>query len=304
MKITHEAYGKWQNCIKLANAEIAVIVTLDAGPRIIRFGFINGKNEFAEFPDEIPDLGNREFRSYGGHRLWAAPEVQGWTNHPDNDPVEWKEKEGDIFLTAPVERGTKLQKQFSLRLDPEKNHLRVIHTITNCSKAPLQIAPWGITVMASGGRLIIPQEPFIPHEERLLPVRPIVLWGYTDMRDPRYTWGSRFIQVRQDPKSRTDQKFGALVSKGWAAYTNGDRVFLKRFGYSAKASYADLGCNAEFFTNQQMLEVESLGPLAPLKPGKSVTHREDWYLFRGIDIGDTDEKIEKSLAPLLKTAAL
>lgn len=304
MTVSVIPYGGWQNCLRIANAEIELIITLDVGPRIIRLGFIGGSNEFAEYPDQAGLVGGTTYRSYGGHRLWAAPETKGWTDHPDNNPVEWKEKDDNIILTAPIEQGTKLQKEFDIYLDPNRNCVRIIHKITNCSKAPIKLAPWAVSVMAPGGRAIIPQEPFIPHADRVLPVRPLVLWSYTQMRDLRWTWGNRFIQLLQDSNAKSPQKFGALVTKGWTAYANSDRVFIKRFQYDAKETYPDFGCNVEFFTNIRMLEIESLGPLITLKPQAYTIHREEWYLFRNVEIGEMEESIEQTLVPLVEHASL
>jgi hypothetical protein len=52
-----------------------------------------------------------------------------------------------------------------------------------------------------------------------------------------------------------------------------------------------------------MLEVESLGPLVTLKPEESTTHQEDWFLFRNIHIGQTDEEIEAAFKPLLEASS-
>jgi hypothetical protein len=304
MNITLMPYSGWMNCLRINNSEIEIIATLDVGPRIIRFGFCGERNEFAEYPDQIGLSGDRSYHSYGGHRLWAAPEVQGWTNHPDNNPVEYEENENTVILTAPIENGTKLQKQICLHMDAKRNHVQVVHTITNCSTTKLKLAPWAISVLAPGGRAIVPQEPFLLHSQSVLPVRPLVLWGYTEMQDARWKWGNRFIQLQQDAQAQTVQKFGACITQGWAAYVNANHVFLKRFPYSTHATYADFGCNAEFFTNSRMLEVESLGPLITIKPGESVTHKEDWFLFRGVQVGQTDEDIESALKPLLETSTV
>ena len=293
-------YSNWQNCLRLANAKIELIATIDVGPRIIRFGFIGKQNEFAEYPEQVGLTGGNTYRSYGGHRLWAAPEIKGWTNHPDNNPVEWKDEKGRVTLTAHIEEGTRLQKQLYIHLSENQNHVQVIHRITNHSDKNLTLAPWAISVMSVGGRVIVPQESYIPHSEQVLPVRPLVLWGYTEMQDTRWTWGNRFIQLRQNSDTKTVQKFGALITQGWAAYINNEHVFIKRFPYFPEKTYSDYGCNAEFFTNQRMLEIESLGPLITLQPEDSVTHEENWFLFRGITLGTTDDEIEKTLTPLIQ----
>ena len=294
--LSYSTYAGWPHCLRLTNPEIELIATTDVGPRIIRFGFIGGPNEFIEYPEQQGVIESSTYRSYGGHRLWAAPETQGWTNHPDNNPVAWKQDGDSVILQPPVEPGTHLQKEIRIRLDSNRNHVHITHTITNCHSSPQTLAPWAISVMAPGGLAILPQEVFQPHAERVLPVRPLVLWGYTQMNDPRWTWGRRFIRLRQDTRATTPQKIGARVTAGWAAYANGDRLFIKKFALDPEATYPDFGCNAELFTNPRMLEVESLGPLKSLQPGESVFHEEEWHLYRGVTLGTTDEEIESALS--------
>ncbi len=293
-------YGGWNQCLRLSNEAVELVATLEVGPRVIRFGFIGGPNEFVEYPDQMGTNGGAEYRSYGGHRLWAAPERLGWTNHPDNNPVEWKQEETEVVLQAPVESGSGLQKEIRMLLDPQRAHVRVTHKIINRNSNIVTLAPWALSVMAPGGRAIIPHEPFQPHSERVLPVRPLVLWSYTDMADPRWTWGKKFIQLQQDVNRSSPQKCGAMITKGWAAYANHDNLFLKRFRFDPRGAYPDFGCNAELFTNGKMLEVESLGSLKLLKTGESATLEEEWLLFRNVNTGNTDDEIETSLIPLLE----
>ncbi|MCX7984167.1 MAG: DUF4380 domain-containing protein [Bacteroidetes bacterium] len=293
------SYNQWDHCLRLANTEIELIITLDVGPRIIRFGFIEDRNEFQEYPEHVALRNDGNYHSYGGHRLWVAPEVEGWTNHPDNNPVSWTLDANLLTCTAQPETRTKLQKSITLSIDSTRNRVQVIHTITNVGEYERVLAPWAITVMAPGGRAIIPQEPFIPHPQRVLPVRPLVLWSYTDMQDKRWTWGSRFIQLRQDTTLHAPQKVGARISQGWAAYYNNGHLFLKLFPCFADAQYPDFGCNAELFTNHRMLEVESLGPLVALKPQATVSHTETWYLWKDVVLGTTDTEIEATFANIL-----
>jgi hypothetical protein len=152
--------------------------------------------------------------------------------------------------------------------------------------------------MAPGGRAIYPQEDFIPHPDVLVPARPLVLWHFTDMSDPRWTWGRRYIQLRQDPSATTKQKVGLLNRKGWAAYLLEGDALIKRYPYEPGANYADMGCNTETYTDPEMLEVETLGPLTRLEPGAQVDHVESWLLAK-IECGPTEADIDASLLPLV-----
>lgn len=300
MSLQHVPYGGWKNCIRLANKEIELIATTEVGPRIIRFGFIGGANEFVEYPEHMGLTGSDTYHSYGGHRLWIAPEEKPRTYYPDNQLVEFHESDDTLHLQAPVETTTQIQKGLSIWLDPASNNVQVVHRITNRGLWPVTLSAWALSVMSPGGRAIIPQEPYRPHPISLLPVRPLVLWSYTQMNDPRWIWGGRYIQLRQDLSAKTPQKFGALNTPGWAAYANADRLFVKTFYSNPNEIYPDCGCNMEIFTNAKMLEVESLSPLATLEPGESITHEEHWYLYRGMTIGKNDDELDKIFIPLAK----
>ena len=289
------AYNHWSQCLRITENDLELIVTLDAGPRIIRFGFRGGQNEFQEYPDQALLRNDGKYHSYGGHRLWVAPETEGWTNCPDNNPVEWSDENGALTFTAPCETSTKLQKQITISFDEHRSRIRILHTISNCGEKEISLAPWAISVMAPGGIAIMPQEPFVPHPQRVLPVRPLALWSYTNMQDSRWMWGSRYITLRQNPNISTPQKCGARISQGWTAYYNDGHLFIKFFHCFADATYPDFGCNAEVFTNEKMLEVESLGPLIELKPYCSITHEEQWLLLKDIPTFSTEDELDALL---------
>jgi hypothetical protein len=71
--------------------------------------------------------------------------------------------------------------------------------------------------------------------------------------------------------------------------------------YDPTATYPDMGCNAEVFTNDWMLEVESLSPMLTLEPGASADHVETWRLFADVPSPENDEDVKQHVLPLLKT---
>ncbi|HUU69935.1 MAG TPA: hypothetical protein VM186_10440 [Planctomycetota bacterium] len=294
------AYGGWDNCYRLANRSIELIVTGDVGPRVIRLAPKNGQNLFKEFASMMGKTGGDEWRICGGHRLWHSPEAKPRTYFPDNLPVQISEIKNGLRTLQMVETTTGIQKQMEITLDPAKPHVKVVHRLTNRTLWPVKLAPWALSVMAPGGVAIIPQAPYSSHEESLLPARPIVLWPYTNMADKRWTWGQRYIQLRQDTKARKPQKVGLALQDGWAAYALKGTLFLKRFAHVANVEYPDFGCSFETFTNADMLEVESVGPLATLEPGKAVQHVEHWFVFENVKIGKTDAAIEKAIVRLIE----
>ena len=291
-------YGGWPNCVRLSNGEVELIATTDVGPRIIRFGFVGGQNVFKEFPDMIGKTGGDEWRIYGGHRFWSAPEAKPRTYFPDNAPVQTNWDGKTLTLTPPPETVNGIQKQISVTMTASGD-VHVVHKMTNISQWEIELAPWALSVMAQGGRAILPQEKFIAHTEYLLPARPLVLWHYTQMADPRWIWGNKYIQMRQDPNATTPQKVGILNKTGWAAYAlNGD-LFVKRYKFDENGKYPDFGVNTECFTNADILEVETLGPLKKLAPdGGTVEHEEVWSLHK-VQLTEDEASIDQALKGIL-----
>lgn len=294
------SYAGWPHCLQLSNGAMDLVITTDVGPRIIRCGFRGEANLFAEFPEQVGRIGGDEWRAYGGHRFWHAPEVVPRTYWPDNVPVEHHWDGETLTLVQPKEESTGLSKSMAVVLDPERPRVWVYHYLTNRNPWSIEVAPWAITIMAPGGRAIVPQEPYRPHAEALLPARPMALWHYTDMSDPRWRWGKRYVQLQQDPARESFQKVGMRNSAGWAAYVLGETVFLKHAAFMSEATYPDFGCNTELFTNAEMLEVESLGPLVSVSPGGTIGHTECWALHRA-SVGPDEESIDARLMPLVRS---
>lgn len=273
-------YNGWPNCQLITNGNLELIVTTDVGPRVIRCGFKDDVNLFFEPESDKGKSGGSNWRPYGGHRLWHAPEAKPRTYAPDNIPVPFEWNGTALILRPEVEPSTGMGKEITIELDPSRNTVRLTHRLTNHNVWEIKTAAWCLTVMAPGGRALIPQEPFVPFPDNLLPVRPVVLWSYTNMADPRFTWGERLIELRQDRAATKPQKFGTFNTLGWAAYENHGLVFVKRVDVQADREYPDFGCNFEVYTNPAMLELESVGPLTTLKPGESLTHVERWSLAK------------------------
>jgi len=210
-------YEGWPNCIRLSNKEIELIVTTDVGSRIIHFGFKNGQNLLYVSGEDKGRTGGSQWRIYGGHRLWHAPEAMPRSYFPDNTPVGYTWNGKTLILTQDVETTTGIIKELEITMDPDSNHVMVVHRLINKNLWPIQTSPWAITAYAAGGRAILPQEPYIDPAKYLLPARPLVLWYYTHMGDPRWTWGNKYIQLKHDSKITAEQKIGILNKQGWTA---------------------------------------------------------------------------------------
>ena len=291
-------YHGWPNCQKISNDLVEIIVTADVGPRIIYFGLKGGENQFYENPADIGVMGGDKWHNFGGHRLWHAPEHSIRTYALDNSPVNVKlVKNGARFAADKEPNG--VQKVIEVVLSETEPKVKVKHTLINHNLWPIQIAVWALSIMKAGGKAIVPHSPKIGHDGQLTPTHSLAIWGYTKMDDPRWTWGDKYFFLRQDSKIGYAQKIGSLNTPGWAAcYRNGD-AFIKKFNYAPSCTYPDYNCNFETYTDQNILELETLGPTVLLEPDQKADHFEEWSLFSGIKAINNDNDVDRYILPLL-----
>ncbi len=301
VKVDKVEYKGWHNCYRVSNGEIEAIVTADVGPRIIRFGFVGGQNMFKEYAEQLGKSGEADFQLRGGSRVWKAPEDPVATWAPDNVPVAIKVTPTGLIATAPVEPLTKLQKAIEISMEPTGTKVTVSHRITNHGLFPLEFAPWVLTMMAQGGMVVSGFPPRGTHPKDLAATNPLVMWAYTDLSDPRWKFTKKYMTLKQDPNNSNAQKLGTFNVDTWAAYLLNGEAFVKRAKADPTKTYTDFGCSFETFTNNDFLEIETLGPMTKVQPEQTVEQVEHWGLYRNVKpAAFTDEELTRVLEPLLR----
>jgi hypothetical protein len=288
--------------LTLSTRALELTVTAGVGPRVVAFGSTAGRagNLFIQFPPGMPRAHGYELR--GGHRLWHSPEHVVRTYQPDDAPLAVKELPSGVALTQPAEEKTGFQKSLKLEFQGERT-VKVTHTLTNRGLWSVECAPWALTMFRPGGYGVIPLLPKGNHADGdLLPNYAIVPWTYTDLALPVWQPHRDFIGIEVS-KAPTAQKLGLTNYPGWSAYWLDGTTFVKHAAVVAGARYPDLGCCFETFTNGEMIELETLGALTSLAPGKSATHVERWTVFDGLAKPDTDETFQKLTAAVTRWLA-
>ncbi|MDP4153711.1 MAG: hypothetical protein Q8865_09785 [Bacillota bacterium] len=271
--------------VKLSNGVLELKVPNGIGPRILHFGLEGGENIFFEdLHDEISN-NSPEFKKfgdkghwhiYGGHRLWTSPEILPRTYYPDNRPVKIEQLETGVRIIQEQQSYTNLQLSIEARFTGE-NEVTVDHMITNIGAWPVKLAPWSLSVMSEGGLEVIP---FYGEDTGFLPNRSLVMWPYSKFTDDRVYIGDKYITLKQDKTAKDPFKVGLATECGWAAYFNRGYLFIKKSKVIKNAEYPDFGCSYETYTNNVMVEMETLSPLQIIDPEKTITHREVWKLYK------------------------
>lgn len=293
VEITRLKYKEWDNSYRITNKKVELIVLSDVGPRVIRYGFVGGMNQFVEFPEHAGLVDGDVWRIYGGHRLWHSPENINRTYYPDNQRVDVVERENGIILIQQEETSTKLQKTIEIEMDGETGAITVIHRIKNCSLWNISLSAWAISAMAPGGLSILKQRTH-SGSDICIPDRRISVWPATSIKDSRVTWGDEYIFLKQDSNVPKSFKIGVSSDVGWVAYANNQNLFVKYYEYDSKAEYPDFGSTVELYTCDRFSEIETLSPLIEITPGNEVSHKEIWRLF----------EIDKSINELTKEETL
>ena len=301
-------YRGWNNNLRLANDDVELIVTLDVGPRVIAYRKPGGFNVLKNYDSMMGGTNEAEWQIRGGHRFWLAPEDLTRTYFPDNRPVAPEVvNDFEVTMTAPIEAEYGVQKTMHLKLAAAGTKVDVTLTVTNVGTTATELAPWGPTVMAPGGVEIIPLPAKFDHPghpsrakgpEDFAPNQELILWPYFDFADTRWAFGQKYIRLTQD-STKGPTKIGLAHRMGWVGYLNSQTLFLKRFDYRNGAIYPDRGTRYQTFSNEDMLEMETVGELVTLAPGTSASLHESWELFADMPAVRTEADIDRVILPLL-----
>jgi hypothetical protein len=234
-----------QDCVKLENDSLSVLATTSVGPRILGLALHGEENLFAVLPGvtlDCPGIGS--YHLYGGHRLWYAPEDPRRTYLPDDLPIEVSQLADGVCLVQPVDPESGIQKRINLRLPREGTRVVVEHVLHNWGRSPIELAPWAITQLRTGGQAILPLAAPAADEFGVQPNRAIVLWPYTDLSSPNVRLGKHLLRVSATMKSGKF-KIGLPNSVGWLAYLWGSTLFIKYAPYHLGADYYDYGSTSD-----------------------------------------------------------
>jgi len=278
---------------------VIIGIPTDIGPRIIYLAS-RGRPEFNLF-GVLAEAGTSTpegfWRIYGGHRLWSSPEAKPRSYSMDNKPVRITTSRNTVTVIGNPEVENSVQKRMVISPSSE-NGVKVVHSIKNIGRWPIELACWALSVMTKNGFAIVPMKPSKVDEEGLLPDRHITLWPYADMSDERLTFSDGYIFVKQDTAARGPVKVGAMANPSWTAYWVDGTTFVKKF-YLEKGEYPDFGCSVEVYANADMLELETIGPLRILNPEESVEHIEMWRIIEIKDLAPEPESVKTKLESLL-----
>ena len=232
-----ESYKDYGKCLSIANGVIEAYVTVDLGPRIIKFGYVGGNNFMNDnrslfppkpFEKSYMDLfgEGKTWENFGGHRIWVSPESYPETYLPDDTAVDYEITENGVILKPQADTPVGIKKTMELKMDNYDANMQVIMRVENVSDKDKEFAIWALSVCSQDGTLIVPTN---TNDTGLLSNRKYIVWPYTDMTDDRIYWGTRYVTVRQEKEIDPPAKLGFDLNCGTAYYVLGDDILYKRY---------------------------------------------------------------------------
>ncbi|KAF0240550.1 MAG: hypothetical protein FD180_4881 [Planctomycetota bacterium] len=280
-------------CREMRFGAVSLLIAETVGPRILSLRIGEGENVFAEVPDYTLDCpGGGKLRLLGGHRFWVAPEEPARTWRPDDRAVTIGPIEDGLEVVAPPCEVTWLQKSLRIQMSrpgPAAGvNIIVRHSLKNVGFEPVSCAPWGVTMLKPGGTAFIRHRRCPQDTLGLQPDRHLVIWPYTDVCSEHIEFGNELTKVHARLSSGA-LKLGFV--DGLSAYWRNRTLFTKFPIVRANPPETHVEC----YCNPRFIELETLGQVAPLAPGRTTVLHEVWTISDGVEF----EGLEASfLAPL------
>ena len=272
MSFEKVAYGPWKDAWRCVSGEVEMIVLTEVGPRIISLCLAGGPNIL--FEDKTGKMGLGEWRIRGGHRFWIQPESQR-TYEPDNEPVAAEVDGATLRATRPPDVN-RIQKILEITPGPQQGGFTVRHVLRNTGPTLAYGGLWGLTCIVPH-RVLIPWRAGSSGWDTPM-VRYFRRWGKddsTNIESPQ--WQPRNGRFVIEPTGEVG-KIGLYSEAGWIALERPDATLRIAYPVLPGLPHPDDGCNLEFFTCDQFIELETCSPLYTLHPGKEYSHVERWLL--------------------------
>lgn len=299
-----ENYENYGRCLAVSNGIIEAYVSIDVGPRILRFGFVGGQNMMQNDLNRNTQWKGAAYDAYygegtvaylyGGHRIWITPERAPETYYPDNEPVEVTYTDNGVCFTPPVQRRNDVQLSLEIVMHPEKAEMQVFNRVKNVRDEDREFAVWTVSAMNLGGLEIVQHS---KQNNGYLPNRVLSLWSYTNANDYRFFNGSSYMSFRQDPSATCPSfKVGTNNVCGRVIYALGEDVFRKEYApHDPSKKYEDGGVSFETYISAGILELEALGPVERVAAGETAELAEKWSLVKNPRTPDArdDEALDR-----------
>jgi hypothetical protein len=269
------------DAIELCTPRLRVVALTAKGPRIAFWGRPDGSNLLLWAPGKYR---RDRWDLMGGHRLWVArpgADEAEETYATDNQPCEVAAHSGGFTVTGAQDPGQKIRRGFTVTAGAD-GRIILDHFLRNESDMLWSGGLWALTCTLPSDK-----------STYTLPLGDGSSWDYATIVAFR-TWGGGHGGVGfADPQfgftddamvlkpSGRENKRMLKADTGLIAWHEPKQglLFAKHAAYDPAGNYP-LGTNLALYVGPKnfMVEMETMGAFAILKPGQVLKHRETWLL--------------------------
>jgi len=273
-------YFGYDDCIELKNESTRVVLGHHAGGRILEYS-LNGTNAILLDPEQAGWVwdGKKGIGPTGG-RFDIGPE----NLIPKRDALWLGPWEAEILgsekgrMTSVEDNATGVQLTRDFELDDNSSRLRVTQTIRNISDRMTRWCHWSRTFSTGHGICIVPLDDRSKFPDGYIMYGPGRVMNYRP-GDPNIAKDGDYLVVRDTPLR---PKLGMDSHAGWFAYlTTDDLLFVKQYPTFPDRVYNEMAglTISIWYKEDQVCELEPIGPMEALEPGESVSFTETWTLL-------------------------
>ncbi len=276
-------YKGWQGSYRMANGAVELVYVPQIG-RIMHYGYVGASNMIWENQDLLGKKVDRvsaakEWPNYGGDKLWPAPQ-SNWEWPPDADidsgaATVHITTDNHLIITGQASARLGIRFSREIILDASGPGVTIENTMTNSGNKEISWSVWEVMQVNDPDRTILPLNTS-GHFPK----------GYHLFVDEGELVSMLEVQkneviLRRDKLQKA--KIGVDSPLGWLRAEKGDIRLQVSARYESGKIYPDGGCGQEIYTNSDPLkyvELELLGPMVTLAPGKSSHLTTHWTMSR------------------------
>lgn len=274
-------YFGYADCIKLENKDVRVVLGLHGG-RVLEYAR-KGKNAIYLNPEHegwVYEPGEPTIDPSGG-RFDIGPELV-LPHHPDLWVGKWSgeitgPRKARLISVEDEPTGTQLIREFEL--DESSSHLSCTQIIKNVSDETIERSHWSRTFGQGRGICLVPLgDHFNRFPNKYIVYGPGPIINY-EPEDPNIRVRDGFLEILDTPI----EPWIVIDSyAGWFGYLmRNDLMFVKRFPTYPEKMYNDIASYTVvmWYFEDEMCELEPVGPKEILDPGEAASFTEDWWLL-------------------------
>jgi hypothetical protein len=273
-------YHGWADCWRIANGDVELVVVPRIG-RVMRFGYINGKNVLWE-NDALSGLAfpidPQTYRDYGGDKLRVAPQsLWNWPPEPAIDGQPWKAEaiSNGVKLTSPAGAKTKVQFTRSISLSPVGTLVTFQNTMQNLGQQT-EMGLWQDAQLDDPDAVVLGVE--------MTPDQPKGWFGFgrESLTPGFYQMSGKTLVIRRNPHDT--RRFGAREAGGVLKATKGSLLFEMESKVFKNVKYPDHGSAQEVSTSPDpysYAELSQLTPITRMERSEIATQTVYWRLTKG-----------------------